>query len=178
MKMDFLKRRFPDRRDTTLVFSAVMFAVFAYAARDYIYKFPSFILYFNLWDTFGVLAQYLTFALLESLLMTGLIVALAFLLPSAWLRTGFGYKGFITVLVLTAAALYLKAVMTNQPTIRFLVTTVIVSFLAWIGLLFLTRWQSFQRLLLDLADRLTIFLYVFHPLSLLSLAVVAIRLIW
>ena len=178
MNMDFIKHRFPDRRETTLVFSAVVFAVFTWAVRSYIYKFPSFILYFDLWDILAILAQMLTFALLESLLVTGLLVGLSTLLPGTWLRTGFAWKGFITVLVAALTSLYLKVAMTNQPTVKFLLTTLIVTFVTWLGLILTAHfWLSFRRILLDVADRLSIFLYVYLPLGLVSVAIVIIRII-
>jgi hypothetical protein len=95
------------------------------------------------------------------------------------LKTGFAYKGFITVVVAAIAFIYLKGAMTNQPTIQFLGTTFVAAFLLWLGLILAAHfWNRFQRLILDLADRLSIFLYIYIPLGLLSVVVVMIRLIW
>jgi hypothetical protein len=177
--MSFIKNRFPDRRDSTLVFSAAVFAVFTWTVRGFIYQVPSFILYFGVWDVFGILALQFTFALLESAFVAGLFILFGALLPAKWLKTGFGYKGFITVVVAAIAFIYLKGAMTNQPTVQFFVTTFVVTFLAWLGLILAAHfWNRFQRLVLDLADRLSIFLYIYLPLGLLSVVVVMIRLIW
>ena len=179
MNMSFIKRRFPDHREVTLVFSAVVFAVFTWAVRSFIYKFPAFILYYGVLDLFSILAYLLTFALLESLLVTALIVGLAALLPGSWLKQGFAYKGFLTVLVAAVATIYIKETMTNQPTVKFLATAFGTAFAIWIGLLLLAHfWLPLQRIVLDLADRISIFLYIYLPLGLVSVSVVLIRLIW
>jgi hypothetical protein len=179
MNTDFIKHRFPDRREITLVFSAAVFTVFTWAVRSFIYQVPSFILYFDLWDILGIFALLLTFALLESALVAGLLVLFCALLPAKWLKTGFAYKGFISVVVAASAFIYLKQAMNNQPTIQFLGTIFSVTFLSWLGLILAAHyWDRFQRLILDLADRLSIFLYVYIPLGLLSVIVVIIRLIW
>jgi hypothetical protein len=179
MVIKFIKHRFPDRRASILVFSAAIFAVFTWTVRGFIYQVPSFILYFNLWDILGIFALLLTFALMESMLVAGLVILFGALLPAKWLKAGFAYKGFITVVVSAIVFIYLKSVMTNQPTIQFLGTTFFVAFLSWLGLVLTAHfWHRFQRLVLDIADRLSIFLYIYIPLGLLSVMVVMIRLIW
>jgi hypothetical protein len=129
-----------------------------------------------MWEQISVLAYLLAFALLESLFIMILIVGLACLMPGQWLRDGFGYKGFVTVLVATVAAIYIKETMTNQPTIRFFVTIFSLSFMVWIALLLVMHFQrSLQRFILEIADRFLIFLYVFIPLGLLSVLIVMFR---
>jgi len=176
--MNFIKRRFPGRREVTLVFSAVAFPVFTWSLHSFIYRFPAFILYYGVWDLISILAYLLAFALLESLLVTALIVGLAALLPGSWLKQGFAYKGFLTVLAAAAAAIYIKETMTNQPAVKFLAIEFGAAFAAWIGLLLAAHfWLPMQRIVLDLADRFTIFLYFYIPLGLLSTLVVIVRII-
>ena len=177
--MNFIKRSFPHQREINLVFSAVMFAVFAWAIHSFIYKFPAFILYYGVFELFSILAYLLTFALLESLLVTALIVGFSAILPGGWFRKGFAYKGFLTVLVATVATIIIKETMSNQPTVKYLTAAFGLALATWIGLLLLAHyWLPMQRFILDLVDRLSIFLYILLPLGSISVLVVLIRLVW
>ena len=177
--MSALLRRFPDRREVAVVFSAVLFAVFTWALRSFIYKFPAFILYYGTWDLFSILAYQLVFALFESLFVAALIVGLAALLPGGWLKKGFAYKGFLTVLAAAVATIWIKENMTNQPTVGFLATAFGTACAAWVGLLLAAHfWPPMQRASMDMAERFTIFLYIYLPLGFVSMLVVLVRLVW
>lgn len=177
--MNFIKNRLPDRRAVTLVFSAVIFAVFTWTVRSFIFKFPAYILYLRTWDIVAILADLLTFALLESLLVTGAITGIAILFPQKWLRKGFAYKGFITVVVASIVAIYLKEAMTDKSTTEFFLITFSLSFMLWIGLILAAHfWLPLQKVILDLADRFSIFLYLYIPLGLVGVTIFVIRVIW
>ena len=113
-------------------------------------------------------------ALLESLLITGALMLLGMLVPASWLREDFAYKSFMILVVLTGASIYLQRVLRGSwPSPQ----VVIISWAApLIGLAlllvvghFLPR---FKRILLDIQDRLSIMLYIYVPLGILSLLVV------
>src|SRR5512138_2561192 len=93
-----LRTRLPSRRDSLLAFGVVLFAVFGWSIRGFLYKLPSFALYFNLGSNLAIFSYMMAFALLESLLVTGLLIVFSVLLPSSWFRSGFAYKSFIFVL--------------------------------------------------------------------------------
>lgn len=114
-------------------------------------------------------------ALLESFLITGVLVLLAMVLPASWVREEFAYKSFVILAVLTGASIYLQRVLRSSWPSPQIVITSLAAPLAGLALLlalghFLPR---FKRVLLDIQDRLSIMMYVYVPLGILSLFVVA-----
>ena len=100
---DTIRTRLPSGHEILLVFGVVAFAVFGWSIRGFLYKLPAFTLYFGAGANLAVLAYMMAFALLESVLVVGFLVALSAILPSGWLRSGFAYKAFLIVVVATAA---------------------------------------------------------------------------
>lgn len=116
-------------------------------------------------------------ALLESLLVTAVLVLLSAILPTSWLREGFAYKSFIVLLVLTGASIYLQQVLRSTwPSIQIL-TIAWVAPVAAIALIMALVHLSprFKRILLDVQDRLSIMLYVYIPLGIVSLFAVMLN---
>jgi hypothetical protein len=177
MNVDFIKRLLPSRSEISPVFSLAAFSSFAWALWDYSYKLPSYILYYRYFDLLSILAHLLTFALLESLVLTILVIGLSILLPGRWFRLGFAYNGFLTVLMVSSVSIYLKNYLSNYPTITYLASILGISLTIWITLLFLAHyWHAFRRFILNLGDRFTIFLYIILPLGVVSIFIVGIRL--
>ncbi len=181
-----IQSRLPERRDALQVFGVVLFAVFGWSIRGFLYKIPSFTLYFGLSTNLAVLCYMLSFALLESLVIIGCLLALAALLPARVLKEGFAYKGFLIVLVAALAMIvfefwyrvdFFKDMMNGQyymvaPFVMGSVSSIIV--LA--GLLWLfhvrPRWQKY---LVYAAEQLGIFTYIYVPLGLIGFLVVLVR---
>jgi hypothetical protein len=176
---NFFKRRAPAKEEIRLVFSMAAFCVFTWALRNYFYQFPALILSYNVWDLLSILAYTLFFALIESVLTTAFMVALAFLLPGLFLRKGFAYKGSFAIIAVGVISIHLQLVMSNQPKVNFLLIELARGLALWLVPVLLTRYVPFiRKIVLDVLDRLTIFSYVYFPLGILSLLVVFIRNLW
>lgn len=184
--IQFIRSRLPARREVLLVFGAVLFAVFGWSIRGFFYKLPSFTLYFGVSSNLAILSYMMAFALLESMLMTGLLVLLSAVLPSGWLKSGFAYKGFLIILVATLAMIlfedyyrvaFLKDIAAGQtypfpPFLRGAAGSVLALGL----LLWLVHWKPrLQRYVLDILERMSLFTYVYVPLGLIGLVVVLVR---
>lgn len=181
-----IQSRLPARYDTLKIFGIVLFAVFGWSIRGFLYKVPSFTLYFGLTANLEVLSYMLAFALLESALVMGLLLALSMALPSSVLKEGFAYKGFIVVLVATVAAIvfeswyridFFKDMMAGMTypvppfIIGILVSIALLAALFWV----FHAWPRLQRYAVIVMEQLSIFLYIYVPLGLLGLIVVLIR---
>lgn len=116
----------------------------------------------------------MAFALLESLLITATLLLLSMLLPAAWLRDGFAYKSFVFLIVATGASIYLQQVLRSSwPSSQILTLAWAAPLLGMAALLALAHLlPRFKHILLDIQDRLSIMLYVYIPLGILSLVVV------
>ena len=96
---DWFLSRLPGRRDASLVFGVVLFAVFGWSIRGFLFKLPALALYFGLGANLAVLSYMLSFALLESLLVMLVLLAICALLPPRVLNDGFAYKAFLILAV-------------------------------------------------------------------------------
>jgi hypothetical protein len=94
--MTFLFNRFPKREDILPVFGGIVFVVFSWSIRGFLYIFPSLILRHSVSETLSVLCYMLAFSLFESLLLMGGGLLISMVLPRKWLVEGFAYKGFIS----------------------------------------------------------------------------------
>ena len=144
---------------------------------NFLHELPSFLLYFRLAETSVVFAYMMAFAFLESLLVTSGLALAAIILPSKWLRIGFAYKGFILVLVGSIAAFVLQKNLRYEfPSRQMLVLNLVVPLILislFIALSHLA--EPLREVLLDIQDRISIMLYVYVPIGLVSLVVVAFR---
>src|SRR5512138_2136411 len=110
----------------------------------------------------------LAFALLESLLVMAILLALSILLPGNILKQGFAYKGFIIVLVAAAAAIvfeswyrvgFFKDLMAGMS---YMVPPLLIGFAAAILLLavlfwLFRTWPQLQRYAQIIMEQLSIF---------------------
>lgn len=118
----------------------------------------------------------MAWAFLESLLVTGLLILLAAILPSRWLRDGFAYKGFIFIAVATAAAILfqknLKGALPSPDTLTlywFVPLALIAVLIAAVQMM-----PRARDVLLNLADRVSIMLFLYVPIGLLSLMIIVL----
>jgi len=182
----WLKSRMPARTDCTTVFNIVLFVVYGWSIRGFLFELPSFSLYFHMWDLSGIIFYMFAFALLESIIVTvGLVIA-GIVLPANWFKEGFAYKGFLVILVSTAAAIlfqYYYKIEIFQDLVRndssstwpllegFVAAVFVLAALLW----FFRNNSRSQDHLLALAEQFRIFAYIYVPLGLIGLMVVAVR---
>jgi hypothetical protein len=174
---NFIQKRFPNRSEIIPVLGAVVFACFSWMILNFINKLSSFILYFNLGEILAIFAYMMAFALLESLVFIGFLILVSGLLPSSWLKEDFAFKGFIiTVIAAITSILFQHALRDDFPSMLMLVTSVVLPILAIAVLIFLIRsMPRVQNILLNIADRLSILLFLYVPIGIISLLVVVYR---
>ncbi len=181
-----IRSRLPAANDVLKVFGVVLFAVFGWSIRGFLFKIPSFALYFGLGTNLAIVCYMFAFALFESVLVTGGLVVLAGLLPARFLKDGFAYKGFLIVLVATIAMIafegyykvdYFKDIMNgNDSSIPPFVVGLVVSIASLFGLLWLFRVQPrLQRYALYVMEQFSLFMYIYVPLGVIGLIVVIVR---
>lgn len=178
--------KLPERDELREVFNVVLFSVFGWSIRGFLFKMPSLTLYFGLKNNLAVLCYMLAFALVESLIVTGALVLISVLLPGRVLRKGFAYKGFLTVLVAWIALIVFQgfsqvnffkdAQANNYSSVPPLVIGLVVTAAALVVLFWIfQRWPRFQKYLLTLVEQFGVFTYIYVPLGLIGLMVVIIR---
>jgi hypothetical protein len=172
--------RFAHRQDILYVYGGVVFLVFSWAIRGFLYQVSSLWLYHSVDEIFGVFSYVMAFALLESLTLMSALILMGFILPRKWFREGFAYKGFLTVLVTAIAMIslhyYLSSLHYARPPMRviylgFGVTVALLIFFIWVS----QNFPKVQNFLLSLEERLQVFSYLYIPLGIIGLAVVFLR---
>lgn len=119
----------------------------------------------------------MAFALLESLVVTGVLVLVSVILPARWLRDGFALKGFIFLSVSTAAAIvFQKLLPDNYPAVWMLWASLLLPLLLIVFLILLTRSRPrLENIMMNIQDRLMVMLFIYVPIGLLSLVIVLVR---
>ncbi|RJP52713.1 MAG: hypothetical protein C4583_06110 [Anaerolineaceae bacterium] len=176
---DFLKRGLPAKSEMFLVLSTAAFLIFTWSVRTLFFNFPAFLLSYTIGEILVIAAYMLAFALFETLLATLLLIIMSALLPGGIFKEGFSYKASFFLIAFGAVSIHMQNVMTNQPTTDFLLLELGRALTLWLVPVLLTRYVNVVRkIVLDILDRLIIFSYIYLPLGIVSLLVVAFRLLW
>ncbi len=184
--LGLIVKRLPAQTDILSVLNVVVFVLFGWSIRGFLFEIPSFLLYMGLGDISAILFYMMAFALLESVLVTGGLVILSMLLPSNWLKSGFRYKGFLIVLVATIGFIlfqgYYKVgffqnlIQNDYSPFQPILTGFIVGIVGLIGLLLLFHHSPWlQKYLTKFVDQFSVFSYLYVPLGVIGILVVFVR---
>lgn len=173
-----LKSRLPNRDAIASVFAIIAFLVYGWTTVVFLWKLPSWLLFLTLDEILAVFAYSMVSALLESLTALAVLLFACLILPSHWMRDVFVARG-------TTAALFgLGSVMLYMYWFAIVGDDLLPALPLWsLGGLLVTLLFAFLSPRLRvwacaaawLSDRLIIFLYLFLPLSLVSLLIVIYR---
>lgn len=139
-------------------------------------RLSAFILYFRVAEIAEIFAFMMAFAFLESLLVTGTLVLLSGILPSKWLRDGFAYKGFILIVMATIAAIILQRNLKGElPPPPMLMLNWILPLVLTVAIIVAVQGiPRLRSIVLNLADRVSIMLFLYVPIGIFSLIVVVL----
>ena len=169
--------RFPERLEIEAALGFLLFAVFTWSIRGFLSELPSFLLYYTLGNILGIFSYMMAFALLESLLIMGLLLLAAFILPERWLRQHFARKATVLILVVGGAMIYLQTILTFQlPSLKEVALVAGLPLMSLVVLLyFVNSNQRVQAVLDNILERFKIFSYIYIPLGLIGFFVVIVR---
>jgi len=180
----WVKQRFPARNELMSLFSLVVFIVHSWSLTEFLFNLPSFLLKFRIGDVIAILSYHLTFALLESVIMCTLLLGVSSILPSKWLTNGFVYKSSVVILIVSIGAIITQksfndGVLIIDPSMPYLYFLYIGAFLLLLGglLALVQRYSILQRMIIKLVDQTSIMLFLYLPLDVIGIVVVATRLI-
>jgi len=136
-----------------------------------------------LWDIVPILAYVLAFALFESLLVIGVLLLLSFLLPSRYLKDHFIAQGSLMAIMFGGASIlvhkYLSIAYPWSPRQIIVNSALFVAAIVFLSLvisyLSVDRSARFENLIAGLAERMSIFFYLYVPLGVISLIIVVMR---
>lgn len=176
--MATFRSRFPSRREIVRAFAFCVFLVQIWSIYNVWRAIPSWALAMDTWDLAGTIAYTQAFALFESLLLLGVMVLLAALLPRKWYRDRFVSQSSIATLLAAIAAVLAHVYGQGWGIWN------TRGFLTWLGILLIlillasvlvARFDPLRRGIEILADRLIVLSSVYFAIGLLSLILVIIR---
>ena len=184
--LEAARKRLPVRAEILDVFNVIIFAVFGWSIRGFLFEIPAFLLYLGLGDITAVLFYMLAVALLESIVVTGGLVIVSMVLPPNWLKAGFAYKGFLIILVATIGLILFQGyykigffqnlIKNDYSDFQPVLAGLIIGVLGLIGLFWLFHIKPrLQHYLSKFIEQFTVFGYIYIPLGVIGILVVLVR---
>lgn len=169
--------RFPAFDQILAVYAVAAFMLFSWSLLWFFWNVPSWLHFMNLGVMFATLSYTVAASFLEGLTFLVLLLIVAFILPPTWFRDHFTPRGSaVTISLLGLIMLRDYWIVSENYFLKPMTTFGLVLAALMAILLFLTvKFSWMAKALSVLADRLTIFLYVFVPLSILSILNVLLR---
>jgi hypothetical protein len=174
--MSFLER-LPKKEEIISVYGVIITILYSWAIFSSLMDLSrNWSLYFNVSDIFSLFAYIIFAAFVESLIFIAIPVFIYFIMPQPLVNGNFILYGTIITATLSGVLINLQLNIMTFNFLEYALTYVILPFIAsTIVILFLSRKRIVREVLEKLAERCTVFLYVYLPLSLLSIIVVVVR---
>ena len=175
----FVKKGFPAKSELRLVFGSIVFLVFSWSIRIFIFELPSQMLNTRWVDILINFLVLMATALLESMfILTGLVLLSVFL-PGSWFRNSFVSKSFATLLVLMGFITWIRRMFPSDdyfPPMDILYRGGIVFFILWVALLVSLHYvKPLQRFAFFIEERVEVFLYLYVPLGVIGFLAILVR---
>ena len=144
----------------------------------FFWKLPSWLHFITLAQVFGAFSYGILTNLIESLIVIGGLLSLCVILPSRYLRDAFVERGSaITIIALGSVMLYqyhfggVRFDFANDIRPWFIVTFFIILLFVFL----MAKIRFLRSAIMNISDRLIIFLYIFIPLSVICVLDIIIR---
>lgn len=175
-----MKKRFPPLAQILPVYAVIVFLMYGWTLMLVFWKLPSWLLSLTAWEIVSILAYSFALNLVESLFFLGLLLGAGAVLPGRILRHDFAARGASFMLVVLASMMLHLALYADTDLREAFILSLLpwwaVSLLAAVLFVALTvRWARLRTWLLEFSDRLIVFLYLFLPLSFISLIIAVAR---
>jgi hypothetical protein len=172
------QQRFPSRSEILILYGNVVFLIYGWTSIAFFWKARSWSYILSLGEIAVVASYILASDLLESITLLVLLLCLSAVLPASWLRDDFAVRGSILLYCLTFwVGLLSFGTLLELPTSTELLSAAIGFLLtAGLAIWLVNRSPVMQWLIREWGNGLTVFLFLWIPLSLVGLLVMIIRL--
>lgn len=171
------KRRFPPPAEILPVFAVIAVMFYGWSLVIFLYKVPGWLYYLTLSEIAGILAHQLMVNLLESLTALLLLLLVGFILPPAFFTDAFPLRGSVFAIIVIGTMMVFLVEYAAAPSIgKWLGLVLLGSLCAAIFIAILAgRFRPLGSMVLWLADRLIVFLFVLIPASVLAMVYLLLR---
>jgi len=180
--LDLFYTRIPRKVDAVAVFGAAIFMVYTWTMYVSFWKIPSWLLFLNISEILSIYAYAFLVNFLESLILLFIALVASIILPQGWWKEKFVAKGLALIMIILISAqthIYFYGLPDTQDVFLqgqlfwWLKTLVIAIIFTWMA----GRYNWLNQALIDIADRLVIFMYIYLPLTAIAVLVVLVRIL-
>ena len=170
-------KKIPKLKEIAPVYAVIVMMIYPWTLTRFFWKLSSWILFASVGDLAALFAYMVVVNLLESILVLLVPLVLSIILPHKWFYDRFKTRSISLILFGLGFLVYLnRNLHADSPFPLTLVRLIPIAAVGILILAFLVDQVGFLRRVLDaLANRLTIFLYISIPVSVIALLVVLIR---
>lgn len=172
-----ITEKIPKLQDIAPVYAVIVMMIYPWTLTRYFWKLSSWILFASVGDLAALFAYMVVVNLLESILVLLVPLAMSVVLPQRWFYDRFKTRSISLVLFGLGFLIYLnRNLHADAPFPLTLVRWIPLAAVAILVLVFLVDQVGFLRKVLEeVANRLTVFLYISIPISAVSLLVILLR---
>jgi|SRR5687767_4907997 len=172
-----ITEKIPKLQDIAPVYAVIVMMIYPWTLTRYFWKLSSWILFASVGDLAALFAYMVVVNLLESILVLLVPLAMSVVLPQRWFYDRFKTRSVALVLFGLGFLIYLnRNLHADSPFPLTLVRWIPMAAVAILALVFLVDQVGFLRKVLEeVANRLTVFLYISIPLSAIALLVILLR---
>jgi hypothetical protein len=169
--------KIPKLEEIAPVYAVIVMMIYPWTLTRYFWKLASWILFASVGDLATFFAYMVVVNLLESIVVLLVPILMSIILPQNWFYDRFKTRSVALVLFGLGFLIYLnKNLHADAPFPLTLVRWIPMAAIAVLVLVFLVDRVDFLRKVLEeVANRLTVFLYISIPISAIALLVVLIR---
>jgi len=175
-----LRERLPARGEVLGVFAAAAFVAYTWTLYISFWRLPSWFFFLSLGEIVALYAYAFVMNFAESLLLLSIALVPCLVLPQSWWRNSFVARGVVLVVVVFASA---QMHLSKYPTLDLREGFVGSQFSWWLHTLWITAFLAllagrigwFKIGLEKFADQLSIFLYLYIPMTAIGLVVMIAR---
>jgi len=174
-----LRKKIPPLHEILALYATVVFLIYGWASITFFWKVPSWLYFLSPGEIAAILSYTFASSLLECTIILLIFLFASLVLPTKWLYNKFAVRGSLIVYSVTFwVVLFTLNSLIQLPTtsdvITFGIGVLVTSVLA---ILLAERFSFVQRLVITVGNRLTIFLYLWLPLSLVGILVIILRIL-
>lgn len=176
-------KKLPKANEIFPVFAVITAMTYGWTLVAFLWKLPSWLHYLNPGEILSIYSYSLLTDFSESIIVLALLIFLCIILPARLMQDVFVLRGTVLALCILGGMMFLLGFYINNEigligTIPAWLVILACTIVVLVLLDFLSRkFRLVASALTGLADRLTIFLYVNLPLSLLAFVVVVARIL-
>lgn len=172
--MNFLKK-IPSRDQITPVYAVIVTMIYSWSIVFFFWRLPSLLFYSTIGEIGVMFAYMITADFLDSLLVLLPLILLCLLLPVKWFFNRFSTKGvFLSILIL--ASIFAYGQYYRAESLSLLLQKTLLAGLVFLILTYLLdEIQFVSRLFEGIANRAVVFLYLFLPITAISVLTVFLR---